>query len=109
LKRLSILSFQFYRLLLVYNLAFTFFILVISFFFFGTINAGTLLFAMLVGYLTATSIHHFSAKETYFYFRNAGYRIGKIIIGGFAIDMVIYFVLIFLFNLITYAVAYLKS
>jgi hypothetical protein len=82
---------------------------VIIFFYFGTINAETLLFSMLTGFLTAIGLHYYSAKETYFYFRNGGYRIGKIIIGAFAIDLLIYFVLIILFNLVTHAVAYFKG
>src|ERR1700760_4648719 len=78
LKRLITLSFQYYRLLLVYNAAFT--IMVLLFFGFPNphINAGSFLFAKVIGFTSAIGLYHFMAKESYFYFRNAGYSILRI-------------------------------
>jgi hypothetical protein len=89
LKRLYILTFQFYRLILLYNIAFTILTIFISFFS-GGFSSGSFLFAKLVGFTGAVSLHYYSSKNTYLYFLNAGYSIKKIIACAFAVDIGFY-------------------
>lgn len=114
LKRFGILTFQYYRLLLLYNIAFT--ILAMSLIVFNsattkavTINAETFLFAKVTGFICAASLHYFSAKENYFYFRNAGYGMRRVIINAFAIDLSICILLITLSKIILHAATYIKG
>jgi archaellum biogenesis protein FlaJ (TadC family) len=109
LKHLTILSFQYYRLLLVYNAAFT--ILVVFLFGFDThhIDAVIFLFAKLIGFASAAGLYYYMAKESYFYFRNAGYPIWRIIVNAFVIDLLLCILIISFFLLIPHATAPAKS
>src|SRR5882724_11179042 len=82
LKRLGIITLQFYRLFLLYNIAFTVLALFLLIFNAGTINPETavllLVPAKFIGFICALALHYFSAKENYFYFRNAGYGMRRI-------------------------------
>jgi hypothetical protein len=101
-------------LLALYNIAFT--ILALSLIVFNsatskavTINAGTFLFAKVTGFICAASLHYFSAKENYFYFRNAGYGMRRVFINAFAIDLSICILLITLSKIILNAAPYIKG
>jgi hypothetical protein len=108
LKRLTILSFQYYRLLLVYNLAFT--ILVVFLFGFGAdVDAASFLFAKITGFASAAGLYYYMAKDSYFYFHNAGYRIWQIIVNAFVIDLLLCVLIISLFHLLPHATAPVKS
>jgi len=94
LKRITILTFQYYKLLLFYNVAFTVLIAKIA----GPFNPATFLLAKLIGFTAAVALHYYSANKSYFYFRNAGYSIRYIILAAFLIDMSVYFLMIMLFH-----------
>jgi hypothetical protein len=53
----------------------------------GTINSGVLLFGKATGFFCAVGLNYYSAKESYFYFRNAGYSMRQIIKYAFIIDL----------------------
>ena len=74
--------------------------IVIFVFYLGRVNPGTLYVGKLAGFIAAAAIQYYSAKETYFYFRNAGYRMGQIIIAAFMADITIYWLLVILYSLI---------
>jgi len=59
--------------------------------------------------MCAVVLHYFSAKENYFYFRNAGYGMRRMFISAFAIDLSICILLISLSKIILHAALYLKS
>jgi hypothetical protein len=87
LKRLSVLTIQFYKVLLLYNIAFTIVaqVLVLS----GGIKIGALSFlvAKLMGFAFAVGLHYFISKDEYFYFRNAGYSMRWIILSAATVDV----------------------
>ena len=89
---------------MLYNIAFTVLALL-----FAAINVQTFLLAKIIGFTGAVSLHHFSAKENYFYFRNAGYSMRRIYINAFAIDLSICILLITLSKIILHAAAYIKG
>lgn len=109
LKRLGILTFQFYRLLMLYNIAFTILVLFFLVFNAAKLNSVTFLFAKIIGFISAVSLHYFSAKENYFYFRNAGYSMRRVFISAFAVDLSICILLIILFEIILHAATYIKG
>ncbi|RZA00207.1 MAG: hypothetical protein EOP47_14640 [Sphingobacteriaceae bacterium] len=93
MKRLTTLTFHYYQLLLLYNIAFT----LCGAFIFASeahgFRVAIFMPAKLVGFAAAAALHYFSSKQTYFYFRNAGYHIGRVIISAFVLDISIYFIL----------------
>ena len=93
MKRLAILTLQYYQLLLLYNIAFTACGAFIFAFEAHGVNMGFFLPAKLIGFTSAVAWQYFLSKQTYFYFRNAGYRVRRIIIGAFILDISIYFIL----------------
>ncbi|NOW95258.1 hypothetical protein [Mucilaginibacter sp. SG564] len=110
MKRLSIITFQFYRLLLLYNIAFTILALFLLLFNAASLNAGIFVFAKVIGFTCAVALHYFfSAKENYFYFRNAGYGMRRMFVSAFAIDLSICISLITITKIILYAGLYLKG
>ena len=106
MKRTAILTFQYYRILLLYNVAFTILWIGLALYGFGELNAVTLFWAKICGFISAAFLNHYSAKESYFYFRNAGFRMRRVIVSAFFAD-VLSFIIVFIF--ITRAAAYLKS
>jgi hypothetical protein len=108
LKRLSILTFQFYRLLLVFNVAFSLLSIFIIVLYFGLISTTGFFFAKIAGIIAAIAIHYYSASESYFYFRNAGCRIRQIILYTVALDISIFTVTAILFNLASNVLTYVK-
>ncbi len=101
LKNLTILSFQYYRLLLVYNARFTVIVIFIFTFPKFNITQEVVLFAKIIGLPSAAALYYYMAKDSYVYFRNAGYSMLRMYINAFAIDMLIYTILISLTNAYT--------
>ncbi|MDB5117344.1 MAG: hypothetical protein JWQ79_2836 [Mucilaginibacter sp.] len=100
LKRLGILTLQYYRSLLLYNIAFS--LIAVVFFFFAAmpINAHNFFVAKIIGVVCAMGLHNFSSKESYFYFRNAGYSMRKILVNALILDTLIYLALVTLLTAI---------
>jgi hypothetical protein len=109
LKRLGILTLQFYQLLLLYNIAFTLLTAGIFYLIADGFNAGIFLIAKIIGFIAAIGLHYYSSKQSYFYFRNAGYRIITLFIGAFTFDMLIYLLIVFLPSPLQHAAAYFKN
>jgi len=109
LKRIAILTFQVYGLLLSYNIAFSVLAAVIFIYDAGFGDAGNLFFAKIIGFLGAAALHYYYSRDSYFYFRNAGYRVRKILISAFAADMLIYMILATFYTLITHAATHAKG
>ena len=93
LKRLSILSLQFYKLLFWYNVAFTIVALIVLQFGAIPINAVSFAIAKLAGYLIAVGLHYYNSKNHYFYFRNTGYSMRWIFIGALFTDILVYLII----------------
>jgi len=100
LKRLSILTFQFYRLLLLYNISCTLIGWALIRFDGMPLNIVSLLFAKLLGFSGALGLHNFNSKNNYYYFRNAGSSMRWIILSALATDILVYFALTTLSTLI---------
>ncbi|MES2267173.1 MAG: hypothetical protein V4520_10450 [Bacteroidota bacterium] len=98
MKRLTTLSLQYYRILLVYNITFTF-LCVFLIGFSGAGNPVTLFFAKFIGFAGAVGLHYYSSAKTYFYYRNAGLAIRRLYAYAFIIDLTIYVIFITLFTL----------
>ena len=79
-----------------------------AFYGFGELNAVVLCWAKISGFVSAAFIHYYSAKESYFYYRNAGFRMRRVIIAAFLADVLSLMMIWLLFTLITHAAAYLK-
>jgi hypothetical protein len=108
LKRIAILTFQFYRLLLSYNIAFSLLAAVI-FIYAGFGDVVGLFFAKVTGFLCAAGLHYYYSSDSYFYFRNAGYRARKMLVIAFAADILIYISLATLFTLTIHASTHAKG
>jgi len=98
LKQPVTIALQFYFLLLLYNIAFTILGIFLGFFATGHLNAGILLWGKVTGFAGALGLYHFSANQSYFYFRNAGYHIKNIISIAFALDIIVYILLTLIFT-----------
>jgi hypothetical protein len=100
LKRLLTLSFQYYYLLLLYNIAFSGLIAVLFFFIAHTLTFSSALAAKIVGFICAAFLYGYSSGKTYFYFKNAGITIWHLVAITFLIDLL---VLALLTPIITFA------
>jgi hypothetical protein len=109
LKRTAILTFQYYRILLLYNIAFTIVWIAFALYGFGELNAVALFWAKLSGFASAAALNYYMDKQSYFYFRNAGYRMRRVIITAFLADALSFIVIFLLFTLITHAATHLIS
>ena len=109
MKRTVILTFQYYRILLVYNVAFTIVWIAFASYGFGELNPAILFWAKISGFISAAVLQGYSAKESYFYFRNAGYRMRCILLQAFSADVISFIFAYLLISLIIYAIAHLKS
>jgi hypothetical protein len=69
----------------------------------GYIGGGNFFIAKLFGFAGAVILHLYSAKDTYYYFRNAGCRMRWVITISFAADVLLLITAFFLINLITHA------
>lgn len=99
MNRLTTLIFQYYRLLLVYNIAFSVLTITIVYFM-GSLTSATLFWCKLSGYFAAVSLYHYSAAKSYFYFRNAGLSIRWLSVYSLGIDVIVAFIFTIIFNLI---------
>jgi len=109
LKRTAILTIQYYRILLVYNVTFTIVWIFLALFGFGELNAVVLFWAKISGFISASVLQGYSAKESYFYFRNAGYRMRRIVLQAFLMDIISFVFAYLLISLIIYVIAHFKS
>jgi len=109
LKRTAILTFQYYRILLVYNIAFTIVWIAFALYGFGELNLSVLFWAKISGLISAAVLQGYSAKESYFYFRNAGYRMRRIILLTLLMDVGIFIFIYLVVTFTTYAIAHVKS
>jgi len=109
LKTLTLLSLQFYQILLLFNIACTLLSIAVFWYGFGHIDAGIFFLAKIFGFPGAVLLHQYSAKETYFYFRNAGFRMRRVIGIAFIIDLLAYLTIFLLFSLISYAAGHFKG
>ncbi|MBB3056015.1 hypothetical protein [Mucilaginibacter gotjawali] len=109
MKTLSFITFQFYKILLLFNIACTLLAIAVVWYGFGHIDAFILFIAKIFGFAGAVMLHQYSAKETYYYFRNAGYRMRSVVLMALLADALLYSLSVFLFNLITYAAGHFKS
>jgi hypothetical protein len=100
LKRLSILTFQFYRLLLLYNIACTIIGLVLVRIGGMPINTVSFFPAKLIGFAGAIGLHYYNSKNNYYYFRNTGLSMRWIFLSAFVTDILVYFLLIAIASLI---------
>jgi hypothetical protein len=107
LKRTVILTFQYYRILLLYNVAFTIVWIAFALYGFGELNAAALLWAKICGFLSAAALNYYMAKQSYFYFRNAGYRMRRVIVSAFFADLLSFILVYLLIILITHAASHL--
>ncbi|MET3981530.1 hypothetical protein ABIB62_004144 [Mucilaginibacter sp. UYP25] len=101
MKRLTTLTLQYYRTLLIYNITFTILCLFLVSFS-GVGNPVTLFFSKLIGLLAAMGLHYFSSAKTYFYYLNAGLPIRRLYMYAFTIDCFVFIVLTTLFAICRY-------
>lgn len=113
MNRLSTLTLQYYRLLLVYNIAFSVLGILIAWFFLKSADAGFspvyLFYGKLIGYLAAVALYHYSSAQSYFYFRNAGLSIRRLSIYSFVVDLIVAFLMTLFFTLFTHVATPVKG
>lgn len=108
LNRLLKLTFQYYRLLLTYNVVFTLLVIVMTFPV-SISSAIGFFFSKFIGHLSAASLQYFLAPKTLFYYRNAGFSAKRIMITAFVIETVCCILVLILINLASNAITYIKS
>jgi len=101
LKTLTLLSFQFYRITLYFNIACTLLAIAVVWYGLGHVDAGGLFLAKILAFPGAVMLHRYIAKENYYYFRNAGCRMRQIITITFVADIFACIILFSLINLVT--------
>ncbi|MGF7080606.1 hypothetical protein [Mucilaginibacter sp. UYCu711] len=94
MKRLITISLHYYKLLWVYNLAFTLLATIIVWGYIGVLNAATFFIAKVIGFTSAMGLYYYSSSKSYFYFMNAGYRMRTIFINAAIIDACIYLLIV---------------
>jgi hypothetical protein len=98
MKRITILTIQYYRSLLLYNIAFTF--LCMCLLGFSRVSDPiAFFFAKLIGFTSAVALHYYSSANTLLYYRNAGLAIRSLYVYTYAVDVFVFFVLTTLFTL----------
>jgi hypothetical protein len=75
----------------------------------GYVGGGNLFIAKLLGFAGAVVLHQYTAKDTYYYFRNAGCRMRWVITISFMVDVFLFIVVVLFINLVTHAAAHIKS
>ena len=90
-------------------MAFTIVWLAFAFYGFGEMNAVTLFWSKVMGLVSAVALNYYSAKQSYFYFRNAGYRMRRVIITTFLAELLTFIIVFLLVTAITYATRHVKS
>jgi len=96
-------------MLLLYNIACSLLAVAVVLVGLGHINAGNLFLAKLLGFAGAVMLHQYTAKETYYYFRNAGCRMRRIIALAFMVDFLLLIIFFLLIALTTHAATYFKG
>ena len=109
LKTLSLLGYQFYRLLFYFNIACSLLAVAVVWYGVGFMDQGALLLSKIVGFAGAVLLYQYFEKDTYYYFRNAGCRLRHIIPIAFFIDITFLAGFFLLVNLITHATTYFKN
>jgi hypothetical protein len=113
MNRLSTLTLQYYRLLLVYNIAFSILGVLITWVFLKSADAlfspAYLFYGKLLGYLSAARLYHYSSAKSYFYFRNAGLSIRRLSVYSFGVDLIVAFLMTLLFTLFTHVATPVKG
>lgn len=87
---------------MLYNIAFSLLAMAIFVFNSRTVNSEIFLFAKITGFVCAIGLHYYSSKESYFYFRNAGYSMRRIFLNAFIVDIIVYFIITILSILISH-------
>ncbi len=105
MKKLLCLALQYYRILLLYNVLFTVVWLVFAWYGFGKLNIVVWFWAAVCGFWSAVLLHYYTASNTYFYFRNAGVRMRRVILLTFLVDLLIFLI----FTAIYYAIERIKG
>ena len=93
---------------MLYNLAFTIVWIAFAVYGFGELNVVVLFWAKVMGFVSAAALNYYSAKESYFYFRNAGYRMRRVILTAFLAELLSFIIISIFITLIAHAAAYLK-
>jgi hypothetical protein len=75
----------------------------------GYIGGGNFFIAKILGFAGAVVLHQYTAKNTYYYFRNAGCRMRWVITTSFIVDVFLFIVVVLFINLVTHAAAHTKS
>jgi hypothetical protein len=88
---------------LLFNVACSLFALAIGWYNAGYIGGGNFFIAKLLGFAGSVILYQYSAKDSYYYFRNAGCRMRWVITISFAVDILLFIVTFFFINLITHA------
>ena len=89
-------------------MAFTILWIAFALYGFGELNAVVFFWAKVSGFVSAAFIHYYSAKESYFYFRNAGYRMRRVIITTFLAESLSFIIIFLLITITTNAAQHLK-
>ncbi|RYU92466.1 hypothetical protein EWM62_03250 [Mucilaginibacter terrigena] len=89
MRRLTTLTLQYYRSLLLYNITFTILCVFLIGLGVGTNPAG-FFFSKLIGFAAAAGLHYFSSAKTYFYYRNAGLTIRRLYVYAYLIDVAVF-------------------
>lgn len=83
--RLKTLVFQYYATLWLYNIAFTICFIVLTGFGMG-FDPVSLFYCKLFGFLSAALLHYYTSPFTYFYYRNAGMPVRRLLIYSAVLD-----------------------
>lgn len=108
MDRLITLIRQFYKPLLLFNIAFT----VIGLVFIVQNGPGVFSNSLLIkvfGYLASALYQFYMSNKSYYYFRNAGYSIRRMYAYTFSIDFALYVALILIYVFLKHEVAYIKG
>jgi hypothetical protein len=109
LKTLSLLSYQFYRLLFYFNIACTLLAIAVNWYGLGHMDEGALFLSKIFGFAGAAILYQYFEKNTFYYFRNAGCRMRQIVTIAFLIDLAFLGSTFLLVHLIAYATTHFKS
>ncbi len=103
MKRLITLTFQYYRILLFNNILFSIMCGVLFRLGLCAFDTGILLFSKFIGLVCAIAYYHYMYHNSYYYFRNSGLNIRRLLIYSFVIDLVVTIILITIKTLVSYA------
>ena len=107
MHRLITLTLQYYRSILLYNIAFTVLTIVLVFFAAGA-NTAALIYCKVIALAGAIGLHYFSSANTFFYYRNAGVSIRRLYIYALLLDVTAFLILVIPFDLVIHAATHFK-